>query len=57
MQNGSQFEGRYSVLEASGDTPSVRFDNLKILVAEKLWCFPRLLELHYHLDTNKQKLL
>jgi hypothetical protein len=33
----------------------VKFDDLKILVAKKLQCFPGLLELRYRLDTDKQK--
>lgn len=34
---------------------STKFDDLKILIAEKLRCFPGLLELRYRLDTDKQK--
>lgn len=34
---------------------SMKFDDLKILVAEKIRCFPGLLELRYRLDTDKQK--
>ena len=34
---------------------SIELTNLKILIAEKLHCFPGLLELRYRLDTDKQK--
>ena len=34
---------------------SMKFDDLRILIAEKLRCFPGLLELRYRLDTDKQK--
>lgn len=33
---------------------SLTFDQIRILVAEKLWCFPGLLQLCYHLDTDKR---
>jgi hypothetical protein len=33
----------------------LELDNLKIVIAEKLHCFPGLLKLRYRLDTDKQK--
>ncbi len=34
---------------------SLKLDALKIVVAEKLQCFPGLMQLRYRLDTDKQK--